>query len=213
MADDEAPKLERNEAGEFVCPECGETFKLALHAGVHRRQKHGVKSPNAEKNRKETERRRAKRGRDSAPSSRPEPARKTRIARMLRDVANLSDDIRGRESIDLPEQLSDVIRRDADQLATLLNGLAETFNPFKSGVDLATRVLAPALAASGVLRWMLRAWRRQLDQREQEPPELTPEQAAALADEEAQASWRAEHAEVSNQFIPPGAHVPSSVAE
>ena len=36
------PRLERNEEGRFVCPECGETFAYAVQAGNHRKRAHGI---------------------------------------------------------------------------------------------------------------------------------------------------------------------------
>ncbi len=75
-----------------------------------------------------------------------------------------------------------MIRRDADALATMLAALAERVNPIRFFVDRVLVLAAPVTASSGVLRWLLRAWRRQLEERETgEEPELTlvePDMAA-----------------------------------
>ncbi len=178
-SDGEPDKPTRNEAGEWVCPECGETYKLAIQLGAHRRSKHGVagSSKSAAK-----EKRRRERGGSSGAAPRRQDSRKTRIKQALLDLANLSDDLRGRSTGDLPEHLAEVIRRDADALATMLAALAERVNPIRFFVDRVLVLAAPVTASSGVLRWLLRAWRRQLEERETgEEPELTlvePDMAA-----------------------------------
>lgn len=182
---EEAERPARNEKGEWVCPECGEAFKSPLSLGAHRRSKHGImgRSKTAEK-----ERRRRGRGGESSPSRKPgaPPPRKQRVKQALLDLANLSDDLRGRETGDLPEHLADVIRRDADQLATMIATLAERINPVRFLVDNVLVVAAPVTAASGVLRWLLRAWRRQV---QAEPDAFTVGENGAG---DGEADWRTE---------------------
>lgn len=174
-AGDEPVKPQKNEAGEWECPECGESFAHAIQLGAHRKQKHGVSGSS-----KRSERRR-RAGGERAPKR--QDARKTRIKNALVDLANLSDDLRGRTTSDMPEHLADVIRRDADQLATMLSTLAERVNPVKFFVDRVLSFAAPVTASSGVLRWLLRAWRAQLEERAAaaavDPNEWPPEMGDA----------------------------------
>ena len=175
-AGDEPVKPQKNEAGEWECPECGESFAHAIQLGAHRKQKHGVSGSSAR-----TQRRRRSGGSDRVPKR--QDGRKIRIRQALLDLANLSDDLRGRTTSDLPEHLADVIRRDADQLATMLAALAERVNPVKFFVDRVLSFAAPVTASSGVLRWLLRAWRAQLEERAAaaavDPNEWSPEMGDA----------------------------------
>lgn len=153
-----------------VCPECGEEFKLAMHLGGHRKREHGVAGTAPKKKRRTTER-------ESSPKAR----RKQAIASTLRELAELSDDARGRTTHTLPEHLSDVIRRDADKIATTIATVAEKVNPVAWFVDTTmgpTGLLTLAVGLSGVGRWLLRFWRGRVHE---EPfPEYTPEQLAEM---------------------------------
>ena len=165
---EESGKPVQNEQGEWVCPECGQTYKLAIQLGAHRKTKHGVAGTS-----RETRRTRGKKS-DSAPRRREE-SRKTRIAKALRDLANLSEDLRGHDAGDLPERLALIIREDADALATLIASAAEHLNPLAFAVDKILWAVAPLTGSQRVLRWLLRAWRRQLEARELEPERFEPE--------------------------------------
>lgn len=147
-----------------VCPECGEEYKLAMHLGLHRKREHGVSGSSPKK----ATRKRSTSGRHESAKSR----RKQSISSTLRELADLSDDARGRATDTLPQYLSDVIRRDADKIATVVATAAEKLNPLAWFVDLTTGptgILTMVVGLSGVGRWCLRLWRQKLDAREPEP--------------------------------------------
>jgi hypothetical protein len=154
-------------SGDHVCPECGQTFKLAMHLGAHRARKHGVAAATPKRKRS---------GAKSESASSPRARRKTAIASTLRELADLADDARGRGT-ELPEDLAAVIRRDADKIATTLAAVADKLNPVGWFVDATMGpggVLTLAVGLSGVGRWLLRQWRAQLTSRgEQQPVEPT----------------------------------------
>lgn len=163
-----------SEGGDYPCPECGETFNKAVSLGLHRRSKHGVVGKHSKQRR-----------RGGGSSTPREDSRKIKVRKALVDLADLTDDLRGREGgSELPATLSGVIRRDADQLATTISMIAAQVEPVRWFVDtLLVRVLAPVVGASGVLRWFLREARLRRERAEVEQPIVDP----ALAGE---ADWR-----------------------
>lgn len=162
---------EKNESGEWVCPECGETYRLAMHLGLHRRSKHGVEGASPDAARKRNERK-------SKGEGERKEARQSRIAKALKDLANTADDLRGQgDGADLPERLSDLIRRDADRYARVIAAAAEAFNPIAFFTDRVLNLVAPALDVMSFPRWLLRFWREKLEQQEREanfPPDFGP---------------------------------------
>lgn len=176
MSDEEPEVGLPDEAGEFVCPECGQTFPKAMSLGYHRRRMHGVIGKHSRANRKP---------RKTSGAGSREDSRKVKVRKALVDLADLTDDLRGREGgSELPATLSGVIRRDADQLATTISAVAAQVEPVRWFVDtMLIRVLAPVVGASGVLRWFLREARLRRERAEIEPPIVDP----ALGSE---ADWR-----------------------
>lgn len=177
----------QNEDGQWVCPECGEAYRLAIQLGAHRKSKHGVSgSSRSTRQAKERKQREGSPQRSRGVSAQQE--RKRKIAKALRDLADLSEDLRGHGGgKPLPERLAVIIREDADALATLIASAAEHVNPVAFFVDRALWLVAPLTGSQRVLRWLLRAWRNQI-QAEQEdgvpvPFEMNGQEAA---------EWRAD---------------------
>lgn len=150
-----------------VCPECGEEFALAMRLGLHRRREHGVAGT--------TPKRKSSGTTKAREASSPKTRRKQAVASTLKELADLADDARGR-STEMPEHLADVIRRDADKIATTVSTVAEKVNPVAWFVDVTmgpTGILTLIVGLSGVGRWLLRSWRQSVDNREQ-PQEVYP---------------------------------------
>lgn len=143
-----------------ACPECGDEFQSKVRLGIHRRSAHGVIGGRAG---------RKQRAADASPEREPKDdrgrqgRRKREVAGTLRELADLAADFRGRDGgSDLPEHLADLIRRDADPIATSIAAIAEKLTPLGTIVDWTCGrggLLTIATGFSGLLRWLLRSGR------------------------------------------------------
>ena len=101
----------------FNCPECGNDFETKQKLGVHRRNEHGVASTRNDK-------------KDGAPRREPkadsarQAQRRTLVKETILELVDTTDELRGR-STEAILDLADVIRRDADKMASALAALAE----------------------------------------------------------------------------------------
>lgn len=163
---EDAPAVEKK----HVCEICGESFALAMHKGTHKKNVHGIAGQGSHKKKRT--------GSTAGPV--PESSRKTKVKRTLVELADLTDGIRGRGGGELPRELSGVIRRDADQLATVITFAADRVGGVKWFVDTVfVQVLGPALGASGVIRWVLRRLRERAEMEQPPEPFIPPVEDAS----------------------------------
>ena len=184
-----------SEEQRYVCPECGEGFRLAMRLGLHRKREHGVEGQSKSSRQEREQRRRGglKSGKPRAEGSprRPSESSQQRRARAIRETllefVEFTDEARGRSEVP-PRDLADVIRRDASKLANSLAWAAERFNPLAWAIDqLAGHggVITFVRGFMGVGTWLVGHWRRSLDAgggQLEEPllPVLTDERAGPI---------------------------------
>lgn len=171
----------------FVCPDCDYVAPSRLTLGGHRFQKHGVRGKTADRKRKSSGRPRGRPpggGRASGDTGGGESSRQTRRRRAVKEtlveLVSFTDEARGRGE-GAPQDLADVIRRDADKIANSVAWIAERFNPLGRMIDLAFGhggLLTVARGFMGVGTWTLAHWRQMLEQRQVEMVELSAEQIA-----------------------------------
>lgn len=170
------------DAERHACPECGEEFSAKFRLGLHRSQKHGYVSPRRGEDRGRGGKRGPGRPKGSGAGQSRQVRRKTAIKQTIDEILDFADDLRGRSTGELGD-LADVLRRDADRIATSLSWAAERFNPLAFGIDkLAGHggILTLAGGFSGVGRWVIKRWRSLVAER----AEAEAEQASWLAAEE-----------------------------
>lgn len=170
----ETSEREDGEQRRYVCDQegCGQEFASALRLGLHKRQAHGIigRSARAERERKQ----RAEGGKTpSSPRRRQGETRQARRARLLREtiaeLTDFTDELRGRSEQE-PEDLADVLHRDAGRISSAVAYAAERFSPLGSAVDFLAGHGGPLTFIRGFLgvgKWAVRRWRRLLAEREQ----------------------------------------------
>lgn len=107
---------------EHFCPECGEGFDSKPKLGLHRFRKHGIRGSSESSQRRRGTTDKAPR-RKTVPAG-GQPRRSKLVAATLRELADMSDGIRGRFGDD-DATIADTIRRDADKMGEALAALAE----------------------------------------------------------------------------------------
>ena len=166
LEDGEAPPADPDRP--HVCPECGETFKLAMTMGAHRAKVHGV--PGSSKTTKYTRRGRPPGSRNKERTSSPHESRRKAIRETLIEFVDFADELGGR-SDQKPKDIRDVIRRDADKLGDSIAYLADRFNPLGLVVDATMGhggVISMARGFMGVGTWIVAHWQQLLRSRKPE---------------------------------------------
>lgn len=174
----------------YACPGCEKTYTSqgGLRAHLISHPSHG-QMPSFRKERKEQKGKSGdaspRRGRvaGAAAGSRQERRRKA-VRETIEELTDLTIEVR-RGSGQEPDNLADVLRRDADKIATSLSWIAERVNPLGRFIDLAMGhggAFTIARGFNGVGIWFLRTWRQALARRA-EADAAAHEQAFYLGDE------------------------------
>ncbi len=183
MANEEAALEERDEAedeggvqgdpGPLECEVCGREFESKFQLGTHRWNSHKLRTVKAPPSGRGP-------GRPKGSSSRPrraaatddsESARQARRRKAVREtlleLTTFTDELRGRGEGEVAD-LADVIRRDADKLASSVAWIEERFTPLGRVIDLAFGhggVITVGRGFMGVGSWVLGRWRTLLTER------------------------------------------------
>lgn len=162
----------------YVCPECGKTYTSQGGLRAHALTKHPGTSISTRRAKKKEAGGDAapRRGRSQGSGNRQERRRKA-IRETIDELTEVTQELRGATGIE-PEQLAEVLRRDADRIAVSLSWIAERVNPLGRLVDLTMGhggVITIARGFNGVGLWFLRTWRKALAARAEQ-------NAAAAAD-------------------------------
>lgn len=140
----EPPDEPGPEPSGFVCPECGAVEQSPLRLGLHKRRAHGIvgKSASSAKERRsrKTKTERKPLGeRTRAPSRERSEGSQARRKRLVKEtiieLLDVRDALRGQGTVDPDETLADVIRRDADRIASSLAFAAERFTALGRLID------------------------------------------------------------------------------
>lgn len=169
----------------FPCDICGSVESSPMRLGLHKRRKHGVvgKSDRSRREREErarsaddegtAEKRRRGRPPSRAPRRPPSEGSQAKRKRMVKETIveflDFTDEVRGRS--ELPdERLAEVIRRDAEKIASSLAWAAERFTPLGLAIDRLAghgSIITFVRGFLGVGRHAIRKWRQSVAEREQ----------------------------------------------
>lgn len=149
------------------CPECGESFKSLPGLATHRKLKHGVESARGRGERSRGSRDRSPRRSSGDGGEQRVQRRQRQVRETLEEFTELARELRG-DTGEQPGSLAEVIRRDADKIATSLSWVAEKFTPIGFAIDKLTGhggILTVARGFNGVIVHGLRSWRVMLARR------------------------------------------------
>lgn len=148
---------------QHVCPECGEAFKRASGLATHRSSKHGVAGA-----------RQDRAASDAAPKRRKSVGRRDRREQQVKETIDefvkFTNELRGRSS-DEPDDLADLLRKDAAKIAYSLSWVAERLAPVGWFIDKTMGhggVITIATGFSGLLRKGLHGWREMIAKRNEQ---------------------------------------------
>jgi hypothetical protein len=202
--DDQEAAAGPDESGDGLsCPDCDEgPFPSKLSLGAHRFHKHGIrgssqtaKKERGRKGRSQTRpRTQAAAGSDDRESGRQARRRKA-VKETLVELVSFTDEARGRGE-GPPDDLADVIRRDADKIANSVAWIAERFLPLGRLIDLAFGhggLLTVARGFMGVGTWTLAHWRQLIQERQADAQAHADLVAAGLTAEEIAASMERQY--------------------
>ena len=158
--DGDAGGSDRDEHGNLVCPDCGDSFENAIGLGVHRKRKHGILSHrNKDRPRDEkAPKRKSTRRRPAGSTS----TRRQKLRETIEEAADFLDELQG-QGAGVPERLADILRIDADKLAGFLTVVAERVGPLAAGIDAVAGKGGPLSGVRAfwrVLTWLSRRSRQ-----------------------------------------------------
>lgn len=167
---DAAAEPAADPARPYVCPVCGKSYTSAGGLRAHTLTKHpGEVIPTRKQKAKGTEQA-PRRGRAQTGSGTRQERRRRAIRETIDELTEVTIELRRGTGED-PGNLADVLRRDADRLATSLSWIAERVNPLGRFVDLTMGhggAITIARGFNGVGLWFLRTWRQALARRQSE---------------------------------------------
>lgn len=160
---DTAPPVD--EERPYVCEHCDKTYTSQGGLRAHLLTKHPGAAVTTKRKKKEGGSEAApRRGRNAGGSGSRQERRRKMVRETIDELTEVAVELRQGTGTE-PGRLADVLRRDADRIATSLSWIAERVNPLGSLIDVTMGhggAITIARGFNGVGLWFLRTWRKAL---------------------------------------------------